>query len=202
MYYVYILKRNKRRIGKSVAGFTLVELLVTITIFSVVIAITAAIFFSSVQSQRKNLASQELTSQVGYVAEYISRALRMAQKDMDGTCIPSRTNYESIGVEEKAVRFLMYDHDIDGNICHELRLYETSIQELRSTDERYENFGAPLYLTSPSLIVNNAKFVVVGESQDDDIQPRVTILMEIQGQEESSMRLQTTVSQRNLDIRR
>jgi len=60
-------------------------------------------------------------------------------------------------------------------------------------------------MTSSAFKINTLKFKLSGERQDDSLQPRVTIYSEIKGagqkpEERPQIKIQTTISQRNLDI--
>ena len=57
-------------------GFTLIELIVVMTVFLLVIGAAMGIFISIVQNQKKILSEQELLNQISYVEEYMSKALR------------------------------------------------------------------------------------------------------------------------------
>jgi len=177
-------------------SFTLIELLVTVAIFSLIGGIAAGVFTTGLRAQRKSLASQEILSQTSYLMEYISRALRMAKKDVTGDClgaIYAKYNYAPI---TDGIRFLNYTGKCqqffrDGNI----------LKMQVSSDETAVNFGPSLDLTSANLIVNS--FNIGPEDswdQADNDQPRVTIFLEIQGKEQAKIKIQTTVSQRNPDI--
>jgi prepilin-type N-terminal cleavage/methylation domain-containing protein len=104
-------------------GFTIPELLVAVFVFSLVIGGAANLFLVGIAAQRNSLARQELLDQSSSVAEYMSRALRQATKDVFGTCLlQAGSNYE-ITLEE-GVKFL----DIQGN-CHEFFLEDLKIKE-------------------------------------------------------------------------
>lgn len=64
--------------------------------------------------------------------------------------------------------------------------------------------AAPCPLTSDKINVNSFTIEVAGADQTDTIQPRVTIFLEIEGKEVVGqpvrVRIQTSVSQRSLDI--
>ena len=59
-------------------GFTLVELVVVISVFLLVISTATSIFISVVQNQKILLAQQEALSQISYTLEYMTKGLRMA----------------------------------------------------------------------------------------------------------------------------
>lgn len=173
-------------------GFTLLEMIVVIGIFSVLSGAIFGIFISGIHSQRKVLTQDQLLEQANYILEYISRALRMARKDdLEGkSClIGQKVNYE-ITHNGQGIKFQNYNKQ-----CQEFYLENGQIKEER------EGVGV-LPLTSSSVQVNFLKFNISGETQTDNLQPKVTIFLEISDKEQNSpkIRLQTTISQRNLDV--
>jgi prepilin-type N-terminal cleavage/methylation domain-containing protein len=192
------LNINNRKSKRNLAsGYTLVEILVAVAIFFIIAAGPTSFFISSVRGQTRALASREIVDNSSYSLEYISRILRMAKKDLTGNCIPIGTNYENPGADISTIRILNY-HDI----CQEFSLIENRLQVRKSTDATAANFEEFLPLTSDDLEVTSLKFQISGSGQDDDLQPRITILLELvkKGQTESKIIIQTTVSQRNLDV--
>jgi prepilin-type N-terminal cleavage/methylation domain-containing protein len=172
-------------------GFTLVEMLVVIGIFSLIVGAISGIFLSGILSQRRILAEQEISDQTSYLLEYIGRALRMAKKDdLDGVncLLGDKVNYE-INSAKNEIKFRNYKDE-----CQRFFLDGNQVKEERS--------GIILPLTSSALKVNSLKFELFGESQADDFQPKVTIFLEIEGRGRNppKIQIQTTISQRNLDV--
>jgi len=169
-------------------GFTLIEMVVAVAIFSLLVGATASVFLSSIKNQRQGLASQEVLDQTSYVMEYMSRSLRMAKKDIVGDCTgTAKLNY-SFEIATHCLKFLNYN-----GVCQQFCLNGTRLKD--------ENGN---YLTSDNLKVLNFEVVLSGVYQPlvDYLQPRVTISLNIAGQEQSSIKIQTTISQRNLDVRK
>jgi len=178
--------------SKSGAGFTLIELLVSMTIFSVVMISAISLFSAGIKNQRKALALQTLSDNASYVMEYMSRTIRMAKKDLKGNYIKQGCNFEPWDGEENYIKFLNYDKEEQE---FKLDLDNGQIKEKRGS--------APFTaLTSDDLKVNKLAFRVSGGCQTDGLQPKVTIVMEIQTKEAEPqiLNLQTTISQRDLDI--
>ena len=77
-------------------GFTLVEILVALGIFLLVGGVAFQFLFSSFAAQRTALGRQTLVDQLSFVVEYMSRAVRDAEKDLLDQCLTSGThlNYE------------------------------------------------------------------------------------------------------------
>lgn len=176
-------------------GYTLIEVLVAIAMFSIAITISTSFFISSFKSQNRALSIRETIDNTSHVVEYIARALRMARKDKDGSCIAAGTNYE-ITQGGKGIKFENYQ---EPPVCQEL-YWEVNNRIYESKD------GADgLPLTSSDLEVTLFQFRLSGESQSNDEQPRVTVLLEIAKKGPSGLtftktRTQTTISQRNLDV--
>jgi prepilin-type N-terminal cleavage/methylation domain-containing protein len=179
-------------------GVSLIEMLAAVAVFAITVGAISGIFISAVRSQGRILATQELLDQTSYVLEYMGRALRMAKKDSNGTCISAGNNYENpSGIS--SIRFINYD-----GICQEYLKDGTQVKEKKSSDNSAANLpisGTPI--TSSKIIVNSLKFNLSGQSGSDTLQPRVTIFLEIEGREAAGSRpkiqIQTSISQRNLD---
>ena len=92
---------------KKEQGFTLVELLISVAIFSLIVGGVVNILSSTFVVQRKSLASQELVGQTSFVAEFMSRALRQAQKEFNAPgCLSTiKDNYELFDTDT-LIRFI------------------------------------------------------------------------------------------------
>ena len=166
-------------------GFTLIEMTVVTAIFVLLITAGSGIFISSIKAQRQSLASQEVLDQTSYLMEYMSKALRMANKDLTGACTgTAKLNYS---FQSGCLKFKNWQ-----GTCQQFCLDGTRIKD--------ENNN---YLTSPSLTVSSFNIVLFGAEQPptDNKQPRVTLFLEVLGKEGSHIETQTTISQRNPDIR-
>ena len=172
-------------------GFTLIELLISMTIFSIVMISAIGLFSSGIENQRKALALQTLSDSTAYVIEYMSRTIRMAKKDLDGIYIDAGCNFENPGGDLSKIRFLNYHKE-----SQEFILENGQIKEKK---EPASGFTA---LTSDNFQVNKLFFELFGECQIDELQPKVTIVIEIQTKETEPqiLNLETTISQRDLDI--
>ena len=176
-------------------GFTLVELLVAVTVFATVATIAFGITASLIHKQERIMHMHTLMENSSYALEYIQRATRMAQKD-DGGCIASGENYaHSSG--DSTIQFLDYE-----NFCHRFSLNTGQIQETISTDDTAGNLGSAVAFTSDKVNVTSLVFDLNGESGTDLIQPRVTIKFEASSKYFSDVQIsiQSTSSQRNLDL--
>ncbi|NQU82780.1 MAG: type II secretion system protein [Parcubacteria group bacterium] len=172
-------------------GVTFIEVLVVITIFGIFITSVITLFASGMKEQRKGLDKAYLLNQGSFAAEYLGRALRMAQKDTTGACIPQGFNYQ-ITRGGNGIRFINYRAGIN---CQEFYLEDNKI--------KVERLGSVLDLTPDSLVVDNLRFNISGQDQDDMLQGKVTFTWKFQniGITVEELELQTTISQRELDVK-
>ena len=187
--------KNKKFI---VQGYTLIEILVAVALFFIIAAAPTSLFISSFRGQARALALREIIDSSFYSLEFMSRALRMAEKDRyDGLCIGLGDNYENPGGDDSRIRFLNYQ-----GFCQEFYLADGQLMRKISRDGSEEGLEDPLPLTPDDLKITLLEFKLSGREQEDDLQPRVTILLKItkKASPESKLRIQTTVSQRNLDV--
>lgn len=183
------MNKNMNRFSHS---FTLIEVLVSISIFFLFIATPFGFFTTSLKSQKKALASQELIDNTSYALEYISRALRMAKKDLSGSCIARNLNYQ-VSREGRGIKFKNYQDN-----CQEFFIDQNGI--LKENKDGSEN-----YLISSNLKADSFNVRLNGQAADDNTQPSVTIFLDIKGKAVSfdmqpEIKIQTTVSQRNPDV--
>lgn len=177
---------------KNSKGFTLVELLVVIASFVIIVITSTDLFVLMISHQRRILAEQELLSQTSYVTEYMSRALRMAAKATDASCLEVGKNYE-ITKFGQGIKFINASNN---DVCQEFFLDSISgeIKEIKDG-------GTPISLTAGSLEVNKFNVKVYGDGEDQ-AQPRVVIAIDVERQTKDfhlEKHMQVTVSQRNLD---
>jgi type II secretory pathway pseudopilin PulG len=186
-------------------SYTLIEVLVAVSIFTIVIAAPTGFLVGSLKSQQKALSSQKLLDNTSYALEYISRSLRMAKKELNCldisnpvtcSCLTTQGygyNYENPDGDISAIRFINYKEE-----CQEFFLEEARLKESKD--------GVENYLTSEDLEITSLKFRLSGESQIDTDQPRIVLFLEIKGGKGQKpelrplIKIQTTISQRNLDV--
>jgi prepilin-type N-terminal cleavage/methylation domain-containing protein len=181
-------------------GFSLIELIVVTAIFAIVFGTAISIFVSSLQSQRRILAHQQLLDSISYSIEYMSRALRMAKKNNVGDVdcgIGDKVNYY-YDPDAHKIRFRDYNDK-----CHEFYLLNNCYPNAACLMENIEGvYTSPLPITPNDLNVTSFNISLSGQEQTDNLQPRVTIVIDAQlkvsGQ--PKIKVQTSVSQRSLDV--
>ena len=181
-------------------AFTLVETLVSITLFGMVSLILINVFMTSIKTQSRILFSQELIEQSSYALEYMGTKIRMAIADDDtGACVGTQNVSYVVGVN--SITFLAHDPVNDEYLCRKFFLENQSIKEMVSTDNT-ATFVSSSVITSPSFVVDKLNFVA---TQPAYTQPRVTIMIEASKIEQdgvatSKITVQTTISKRELQL--
>lgn len=181
----------------SSKGFTLIELIVVVSIFTLIIFTATDLFISLFQQQKKILGEQELLSQISYNVEYMSRALRMARKDDSGTCIMAGKNYQKTTSSGPYSGYgIKFINHTKSDICQEFFWDSTTnmLYESKDSGASYVPLLAD-YVTVISFRVALSEAV--------DTQPRVTIFLDVKigiGSSQVTKQVQTTISQRNLNI--
>ncbi|MFC1630114.1 PilW family protein [Patescibacteria group bacterium] len=189
---------------KKKKGFTLIEMLVAVSIFALVIGSITGLFVAAVRSQVKVLITQRMLDETSFSLEYMSRTLRMARKDLCddpmGCCLKDGFGYNYSHANwggEESVEFVNYrEFPGEGTSCG---VFYKSL----SNEEIYILMGSTSRpLTSGDVNATSFKFDFSGEEQGNVLQPRVTALMTIENALISGpeIRIQTSVSQRNLDV--
>jgi len=145
---------------KGQKGFTLIEILVSVTVFVVVVSIAAVLFISISNTQRKALNQEKLARDVRAVTETISRLARMYPVDY--------TAYEAAG----------YDFP-EGDGGTPILFLRVAGETVSFTVENglvvYDNNQGEKFLTSSEITVEKLYFYISPLDYDDsENPPRVT----------------------------
>jgi prepilin-type N-terminal cleavage/methylation domain-containing protein len=153
-------------------GFTLIEMIVAVGVFTVAITISLASFLNITAIQRKTSAMRTINDNLNFSLEIMMREIR------------SGTNYKVGGGGTS----LAIVNNYKKNIVYSLNTVNNQI-------ERSEEGGPAIALTAPEVKITKLFFVV-----DSTFQPRVTVVVNGEtGENEKSksvFNLQTTISQR------
>jgi len=182
-------------------SFTLVEIMVSITIFGLVFGIISAMFASAIKAQRKSLITQDLLSQASYSMEYMSRHLRMAKEQQGGlpaNCLSlDGLSYElTATAATTGIKFVSYE---DPSCCWQFYLDGGRLKRQVSSCSSKDSND---FLTSANFSVERFKINLVGGTEG---QPRITFSLKMKGtgerpEEQPIIEIQTTISQRNLNV--
>ena len=169
----------QKRMMKN-SGFTLIEVLVAMSIFAVVISVAIGVFVSGSGSQKKILEFNITQREASYLMETVSRELRMA------TAIDiSQENNNNSSVE-----FTNYDED--------LIKYCRSVADGSCTDNDTGDYFARdgEVINSPDIKIEHLRFYVTDDF--NQTQPIITVSMKVKSVNQSGAEfvLQNSISMR------
>lgn len=165
-------------------GFTLVEMIVALFIFSVVMVVSTGALVSIIEANRKAQSVKSVMNNVSFAVDSMMRNLRV------GTGYEPGPQSACSGNGASSLTFT----DVDGRQVR----YRLSANQI----ERSIDSGMWLAMTAPEVSIERLCFYVDGTSSGDAQQPRVLILVggvAGQGRSETPFDIQTLVSQRILD---
>lgn len=187
---------------KEQGGFTLMEMVVVLAIFTMSSVIIANIFITLINTQRKIITQQKILSEARYAMDIMSRNIRM------GTI--SYNDYSSI---QTPYENELYLKDIDGN-KNFFKLCDTTGDCVESCPADVEKClimsideGANWEsITSKNIEIQDLRFYIrpTNDPFDDgspNIQPRVSILLNIKNSSALSHYRSEIVLQSNMSTR-
>lgn len=170
-------------------GFTLIEMIVAVGLFSVVMLISVGALLSLVGANRKAQALQSVMNNLSIAVDGMVRSIRMGSGyscDAGGDCAGGGDVFSFVPFGG-GDRWFFYE---DGG-----RLYRST------TGSTFD--GQPL--TAPEIRIDTLKFYAIGTTPGDTVQPKVVI--ELQGtagtdkmKTTTTFSIQATAVQRILDI--
>lgn len=171
-------------------GFTLVELLVAIGVFSIAMLVGVGALLTMVGANHKAQAIQSVMNNLNYAVESMARNIPVGTAYHCGASgILSAPADCASGDTFLAIR----SHD-GKQVTYEFR--DGALN--RSIDG-----GASIAITAPEVVIENGRFFVRGSSPSDGRQPQVVVTIKghagINEKSRSDFSLQTTVTQRLLD---
>lgn len=176
-------------------GLTLIELVVAVGIFTTVVAAISGLFFSSIQASRHANATQNVVDEGRYVFEVMAKEIRNA---CVGTlCLVQLSNINA-PPDTSTIQFTDAN-----NVDIQYKLFSDP-----SGNRIQKSIGGGAFtdITSSQISITSLTFIISGMVATDNKQPKVTIAMTLannrgsKAESQSSITLQTTVSQRLLDF--
>jgi prepilin-type N-terminal cleavage/methylation domain-containing protein len=164
-------------------GFTLIELVVAMGVFSLISVALVGLFVSSLRGEKKALNVQLVQDNARIVMETMVRELR------DGSDVVFNSN-QNVSFKDKSGMSITYYVDA----CSSSNVTNNCIKRMAS--------GSAINLGSENVNVTNLQFYGVSSSASLN-QPRVTILFTMESgvaPYKASINLQTTVSLRNMKL--
>lgn len=155
-------------ISSRTSGFTLVELIVSVAIFSIVVVIAMAAYLSLISLDRKARATNDIMTNLSFVMEGMSRSIRTG------------TNYDCGGIGSIAdcPNGASYFSFVDENGQTDTYLLNTVDGTIRTCQNASVcTANSATVLTDPRINVTNFTFYTQGSAPGDGLQPRVIFVI-------------------------
>ena len=170
-------------------GFTLVELMVSISIFIIIMTISMGSIVGTLDANRKSRALKTVINNLNLAVESMSKEIRFGKNYHCGS--GTVTDRKNCPEGDTLISFLSSEGT---QITY--RLNGSSIEK---------QIGSLGYikLTAPEIIIDSLTFYALGTLTGDGLQPKILIKIKGHagtGKGQSSFVLETLVSQRVLDI--
>lgn len=177
------------------AGFTLVEMIVGVFLFTVVMLVAVGALVSILDANRRAQANKAVMNNLHFALESMTREIRVGR------------DYETVGGEETfsftdkdgcSITYTRTDVDGDGSL-------EIVRSVVNSTDTCTKSDSDSVPMTAPEVTVSLLEFYVGGTDPgpDDMVQPHVIIIVRgsagLTERTRVPFNLQTFVTQRFLD---
>lgn len=167
-------------------GFTLMEVMVSVTIFTIIVTIGMGALITIFKTLQKTRADRQVIDSISYVMDTMTRRIRTGKDFQDS----------DIGIGIKFV-------DQDGYTVQFYNDVDNGISRIYMIDGSSDTEVLPVDITPENFEVDGFIFEIIGTNPSDDVQPVVAINLKgivINGQQKSKLAVQTIVSQRLLDF--
>jgi len=173
---------------KILPGITLIELLVSVTLFVVIILSATQIFVMVLQSQRRVVAVQNVQESIKYFFEVASKEIRMAVQNENDVNFCNNPNFP--------VNSLF---GLNGNTLY-LRNQDNECVRYYLENNRFmiERKGVSVPLSPDEIIIEDLKFTIEPRGVNNQAYVTINVLAKSVGQEadDTEIRLQTTIASR------
>ena len=186
-------------ISKKNTGFTLIEIMVAVTIFSIVMMIALGAVLAIVSANRKAQALSSVVNNLNFAFESMVRDLRTGNTY---DCTNSSGSPVANDCATGGGHILFNSTQFAPPSPSSIPVYYALDADNRIT--RSINGATPSQLTASEVKIDSLKFYVSGASSGDHIQPHILVVLKghygESSTEKTNFNLQTFVSQRKLDI--
>ncbi len=193
-------------------GFTLIEMLVALSLFTIVVTIAVGAFLSLIGASKSVQGEQSVITTLTFVLDSMTREIRTGTNYYcntrsvldDPTQVSTSTVRDCAGGSD-GLSFVEAGSSITtGGASARIAYYYDTSSSTNKTIMRKVGNGTPQSIVSDGITVTNAQFFVTGSTRlgsgTDTNQPTVTIVLEARDENGATTTLQTTVTQRELDI--
>lgn len=188
-------------------GFTLIEVLVSVSIFAMIMLVATGSVFSIVAANKKTHALKSVMTNLNFALESMVRNARVgsAYKCLDSSGnVVSDTNLGDCKTGNVGLR--LTSNISTGQNAGNYPLEYSFKTDANGVGRIYRRFvgldASAVPITAAEINITSAKFYVTGSAAGDGKQPRVVITIRGNagyGTTQSNFNIETTVSQRPID---
>ncbi|MDO8565246.1 MAG: prepilin-type N-terminal cleavage/methylation domain-containing protein [bacterium] len=174
---------------QKIRGFTLMELLIAISVFAVIMTLSMGSIVGVFDANRKSRSLKTVMNNLNLAVESMSKEMRFGENYHCGS--GTITVPQNCPSGDTLMSFLSSEGE---QITY--RLSGASI-------EKEVNGGGFVPVTAPELVIDNLAFYTLGAGTSNTLQPKVVINIKSHagsGKGRSDFTIETLVSQRTLDI--
>lgn len=176
-------------------GFTAVELLVSVALFTTIVAISSGVFIRSLRTQRAIVAFIAANSNASLTIEQLAREIRTGQTFCTGT-------NSGCAVQSGSYKNLVFTNAKGEKVKYELSVPRQVGSAMIQSILKSVNDGAPIPLTADNVNVKNFSFYLLGQDAGDNQNPRITVVLSVGATgiafSDAVINLQTTISSKVL----
>jgi prepilin-type N-terminal cleavage/methylation domain-containing protein len=193
---IFLLKKENR-------GFTLTEMLISITLFTIVTTIAFTALYSIMDANTKAKTIKLVVNNLNIAMESMSRELRVGY-DYSKSTYDSGASCDTVSSGSTTIYFKTKDG------CDAYYQYNSTNKTIKKKIGKKDGSGncptlsaiSEASIVGDDVLINGLKFYITGVGPSGDIQPRVVILLQgetARSDIDTKFNIQTTVSQRKSD---
>ena len=195
---------------QKIAGFTLIEMLVALSLFTIVVTIAVGAFLSLIGASKGVQSEQSVMTTLTFVLDSMTREIRTGNNyycddyNTLRTSTLSTSTIRDCSSGDNGLSFVEAGSSITSGSSNKRIAYYFDTSTATNTIMRKVGNGTPQSIVAGGITVTKAEFFVTGTTRlgtgTDTNQPTVTIILEARDETGATTTLQTTVTQRELDI--
>lgn len=193
----------------SLRGYTLLELIVSLGIFSMVMLVVMGAYVTLISLDRQARANNQLAASLSFAVESMARSLRTGS---EYACNANASN-PNCPASGQSISFCLDGHtcrDGDSDVQYRVTYRLKSDGSIGQCNGTLCTDATTVSLTDPRIEIEDLKFYVRGVDSDnnpltnDNIQPNITFTisgtMRTEGNEEARFSIQTGATQRLIEL--